>query len=181
MADKPRRIKTMRPARTRRGIKPKPGFAEKPESASKRLRSRISGAKTGVALTTMLPPSLPTSGTLAAPEPTAGPKPRAAATRPRVHRAAERKAALEPAAKAPAEATGRGVGIASALNKELAGFARRLVDDSAVRAGELAAARTLPELLEIQRRQLQALSDAWLEHTARMNQIFLTAFPTKSR
>lgn len=68
-----------------------------------------------------------------------------------------------------------GLGIADALGEELAVFTRRLIADSSERARELAAARSLTDLIEIQTRQLQAVSDAWLEHCARMRAIYLDA------
>ena len=46
MADKPRRTGTIRPVRTRRGIRQKAGLPEKPESASKRLRTRANVSET---------------------------------------------------------------------------------------------------------------------------------------
>ena len=86
----------------------------------------------------------------------------------------------EPTAR-PAEVATQGLGIATALGEELADFSKRLLEDSAARAQELTAARTLPELVEIQGRQLRAVSDAWLRHTARMSDIFLSAFRDKPR
>ena len=94
--------------------------------------------------------------------------------------AVELKAATEPTAR-PAQVATQGLGIATALGEELADFSKRLMKDSSTRAQELTAARTLPELVEIQGRQLRAVSDAWLRHTARMSEIFLSAFRDKPR
>lgn len=68
-----------------------------------------------------------------------------------------------------------GLGIAGALGEELAAFSRRLIEDSSERARELATARSLTDLIEIQARQLRAVSDAWLQHAARMRAIYLDA------
>ena len=174
MVDKPRRTKTARPVRTRRGIRQKPGVAEKPESASRRLRSRSSATRS----VATVPASSPEGPAVA--EPTARPKPRAVPA-PRVRRAAEQHGAVAPAAEEAAAAAGPALEIAAALSDELSDFARRLLEDSTTRARELTAARTLPELVKIQARQLTAVSDAWLQHTARMREIFLARFGEKSR
>ena len=101
------------------------------------------------------------------------PSPAAAAeTSPKV----AREPGLSPAEAAPETAkaaAAQGLGIAQALTKELTAFSQRLLEDNALRAKELAAARSLPELVEIQARQLQAVSEAWLRHTARLSEIYL--------
>ena len=87
-----------------------------------------------------------------------------------------REPGLSPAEAAPETAkaaAAQGLGIAQALTKELTAFSQRLLEDNALRAKELAAARSLPELVEIQARQLQAVSEAWLRHTARLTEIYL--------
>ena len=101
------------------------------------------------------------------------PSPAAAAeTSPKV----AREPGLSPAEAAPEmakAAAAQGLGIAQALTKELTAFSQRLLEDNTLRAKELAAARSLPELVEIQARQLQAVSEAWLRHTARLSEIYL--------
>ena len=101
------------------------------------------------------------------------PSPAAAAeTSPKV----AREPGLSPAEAAPETAkaaAAQGLGIAQALTKELTAFSQRLLEDNTLRAKELAAARSLPELVEIQARQLQAVSEAWLRHTARLSEIYL--------
>jgi hypothetical protein len=101
------------------------------------------------------------------------PSPAAAAeTSPKV----AREPGLSPAEAAPETAkaaAAQGLGIAQALTKELTAFSQRLLEDNTLRAKELAAARRLPELVEIQARQLQAVSEAWLRHTARLSEIYL--------
>ena len=87
-----------------------------------------------------------------------------------------REPGLSPAEAAPETAkaaAAQGLGIAQALTKELTAFSQRLLKDNALRAKELAAARSLPELVEIQARQLHAVSEAWLRHTARLSEIYL--------
>jgi len=69
----------------------------------------------------------------------------------------------------------RGLGIARALSKELAAFSQRLAEENALRAMELVAARSLPEIVEIQAMQLQAVSEAWLRHTARLGEIYVAS------
>ena len=75
----------------------------------------------------------------------------------------------------------QGLGIAQALTKELTAFSQRLLKDNALRAKELAAARSLPELVEIQARQLRAVSEAWLRHTARLSEIYLATLRSGKR
>ena len=72
-------------------------------------------------------------------------------------------------------ATPPGFGSAKALGEELTAFSQQLIADSALSARELTTARSLPELVEIQARQLQALSEAWLRHTERIREIYLAA------
>ena len=176
MADKPRRTKTARPVRTRRGIRQKPGIAEKPESASKRLRSRSSAAKSVATVPVALPSRA--RGRRADREPEAACGLLRRASDEQLSSGTERwRLPPRNLRRPPAPA----LEIAAALSDELADFARRLLEDSTARARELTAARTLPELLEIQARQLTAVSDAWLQHTARMREIFLARFGEKSR
>ncbi len=298
MADKPRRTGTIRPVRTRRGIRQKAGVPEKPESASKRLRTRANVAETADpqspgsttsgdvgrmaddperpqgAETTMPspapadeanpargqtprsrgrsagrkaqaataaeaaegkagsePPAPPlraeakrktgraTARTSGKSEDAVAPSGEAPGARPQkssggdqrsARRTTNKTAELRVAARAPvvrkpqspteptdtivaglkaaeptarvrAEVATQGLGIATALGEELADFSKRLVEESTARAQELTAARTLAELVEIQGRQLRAVSDAWLRHTTRMSDIFLSAFREQSR
>ena len=75
-----------------------------------------------------------------------------------------------------------GLGLAQALSAELAGLSQRLLESSTASAQQLASVRSVPELIEIQARQLKALSEAWLEHTSRMSEIYLAALrPNKRR
>jgi hypothetical protein len=64
--------------------------------------------------------------------------------------------------------------VVAALSEELAGFSGRLVEDSVSFAQELALARSLPELIEIQTRQLATVADAWSRHAVRMREIWLS-------
>jgi Phasin protein len=68
-----------------------------------------------------------------------------------------------------------GLGLAQALSAELAGLSQRLLESTASSAQQLASARSVPELVEIQARQMKALSEAWLEHTSRISEIYLAA------
>jgi Phasin protein len=125
----------------------------------------------------------------------APPRPRPRATgqgSPRAGKGAEphataRTAASAPTtpstpAAAPAEISPElGLGLAQALSAELAGLSQRLLESSTASAQQLASARSVPELIEIQARQLKALSEAWLEHTSRMSEIYLAAVRPNAR
>jgi hypothetical protein len=65
--------------------------------------------------------------------------------------------------------------LAQALSAELAGLSQRLLESTTSSAQQLASARSVPELVEIQARQMKALSEAWLEHTSRISEIYLAA------
>ena len=106
------------------------------------------------------------------PKPAARRERRRAACRPSNRR---RTPPTTPAA-APAEISPeQGLGLAQALSAELAGLSKRLLEASTASAQQLASARSVPELIEIQARQLKALSEAWLQHTSRMSEIYLAA------
>lgn len=115
--------------------------------------------------------------TIVPPEPSApsspSPTPAAATEAARAEATAGAERAGTPATVATPAAGG--LGIAPALGEELAAFSRQLIEDSSERTRELAAARSLADLVEIQTRQLQAVSDAWLQHSARMRAIYLEA------
>jgi hypothetical protein len=74
-----------------------------------------------------------------------------------------------------------GLGLAQALGAELAGFSQRLLDASAASAQDLASVRSVPELIELQNRQLKALTEAWLEHSSRIGEIYLSAVRPRER
>jgi hypothetical protein len=64
--------------------------------------------------------------------------------------------------------------VATALSKELAEFSRSLIEDSSSRAKELISVRSIPELMEVHGRQLQAISEAWLRHVVRVQEIYFS-------
>jgi len=75
-----------------------------------------------------------------------------------------------------------GLGLAQALSAELSGLSHRLLEAGSASAHQLASARSVPELIEIQGRQLKALSEAWLEHTSRIGELYLAAVgPSRRR
>jgi hypothetical protein len=74
-----------------------------------------------------------------------------------------------------------GLSMAQALSAELAGLSHRLLEAGSASAQQMASARSVPELIEIQARQLQALSEAWLEHTSRVSEIYLSAVGPSTR
>ena len=112
--------------------------------------------------------------------PATGPSPSRANKGAEPH-AAPRTAAPAPTtrttpAAAPAEISlDLGLGLAQALSAELAGLSQRLLEASTASAQQLASARSVPDLIEIQARQLKALSETWLQHTSRMSEIYLAA------
>ena len=103
--------------------------------------------------------------------------------RPQKPRAAPRPPAATPTLTSPTTPTTAaaaispelGLGLEQALSAELAGHSHRLLEAGSASAQQMASARSVPELIEIQARQLQALSDAWLEHTSRISEIDLSA------
>jgi hypothetical protein len=85
-------------------------------------------------------------------------------------------------ATAPAEISPElGFGLAQALSAELACLSQPLLESSTAGAKQLASARSVPELIEIQARQLKALSEAWLEHTSWISEIYLAAVRPNER
>jgi hypothetical protein len=68
-----------------------------------------------------------------------------------------------------------GLGLAQALSAELAGLSQRLLEAGSASAQQLASARSVPELIQIQARQLKSVSEAWLEHTSRISEIYRAA------
>ena len=86
-----------------------------------------------------------------------------------------------PATAAAAISPELGLGLAQALSAELAGLSHRLLEAGSASAQQMASARSVPELIEIQARQLKALSEAWLEHTSRISEIYLSAVGPSTR
>ena len=86
-----------------------------------------------------------------------------------------------PATAAAAISPELGLGLAQALSAELAGLSHRLLEAGSASAQQMASARSVPELIEIQARQLKALSEAWLEHTSRVSEIYLSAVGPSAR
>jgi hypothetical protein len=155
--------------------------AEKPK-ASQQLRARISKAAPRIAGDVDAATSGPSGGSKAkrgkdtgsaekAPAPEASlPAPSRADDPPD----ADRSPAPNPAMSvlsAPRPPDG-----VAAFQEEIEDFSRRLVGHGAMHAQELLRARTLPELLEAQTRQVGTLTDVWLRHLARMQGIWLSSF-----
>jgi Phasin protein len=148
---------------------PEATSAEMPSPAAAAAKPRRKAAQAAAPAAPATGPSSPRTGKGA--EPHAAPRTAAPApTTPTT------------AAAAPAEFSPElGLGLAQALTAELAGFSQRLLESSTDSAQQLASARSVPELIEIQARQLKALSEAWLEHTSRMSEIYLAAVRPNER
>ena len=67
-----------------------------------------------------------------------------------------------PAAASAGISPEQGLGLAQALSAELADLSQRLLETGTAGTQQLASARSVPELIEIQARQLKALSEAWV-------------------
>ena len=75
----------------------------------------------------------------------------------------------------------RGWRPVDALGDEMADFSQRLLTEGALRAKEIASARTLAELVSIQARHLQVESGAWLRHTSLLSEIYLASLRSLGR